>query len=352
MPLPDRMRAARCHRPQPGDAPLNVRVDEVAVPAPGPGEVLVEIHACGIGAADLQLARGTLGHGPVLPQTLGHEAAGVVAAVGEGVDGWMPGDRVAVHPARTCGVCPYCRAGRENLCPSLVVPGLDTDGSQADYAVVDQRQLVTLPGTVSFDRAAVLTDAVATPYHALKRGGVGPGVAVAVVGAGGLGLHAVQLARLAGAWVVAVDLDPVALERASDAGADEVVDSREPDAGGRVHALTGGGVDAAFEFAGSADTVATALAALKPGGRATIVGLSPDPLALASMSGFVSLETELVGAFLSTRADLEELVDLVDAGRLDLSVSVTHRFTIEQVPAALAALESREDHPVRMVVTR
>ena len=351
MAVPDRMQAARLHHPGTDTAPGEVRVDEVPVPAPGPGEVLVEVAACGIGATDLHVVAGRLPHGRVLPQTLGHEAAGVVAAVGDGVDGWLPGDRVAIHPARTCGTCGYCRAGRENLCPQLVVPGIDTDGSQAGFAVADARRLTPLPGSVPFEQAAVLTDAVATPYHALKRGGVGPGVTVAVIGCGGLGMHAIELAQLAGAHVVAVDVAPVALERATDWGAEEVVDAREPDVGDRVRACTGGGVDAAFEFVGTPATVEATLASLKPGGRATVVGLDPQRLLLSATTSFVARELEVVGSFLSTRADLEELIDLVDAGRLDLSRSVTHRWSIEDVPAALAALESRDDHPIRMVVT-
>ena len=351
MSLPTTMRAARLHRVRTQDAPEIVTVDEVPVPEPGPGDVLVQVRACGVCASDLHVVQGVTPHGPALPQTLGHEPAGVVAAVGDQVDGWMPGDRVAFQMARPCGRCAYCQVGRESICTQLTVPGVDADGAQAEYVLADPRFLTPLPSTIPFDQAAILTDAVATPYHALKRGGVTEGVDVAVFGLGGLGMHAVQLAKLAGAWVVAVDLDPVNLERALAWGADEVVDASDGKPARRIKELTGGGVDKSFEFVGANETVDQALKALKPGGRATVVGLTPRPLQLMPGALFVSQELELVGSFGSTASDLNELIDLVDAGRLDLSRSVTHRTGIDGFPDALRQLETREDHPIRIVVT-
>ncbi|MBW3658883.1 MAG: zinc-binding dehydrogenase, partial [Actinobacteria bacterium] len=351
MSVPATMRAARLHRVRRDDEPEVVRVDEVPVPSPGYGEVLVEIKACGVCASDLHVVQGVTPHGPVLPQVLGHEPAGVVAAVGENVDGWMPGDRVAFQMARPCGRCAYCDVGREALCRELRVPGVDADGAQAEYAVADPRFLTPLPSTIPFDQAAILTDAVATPYHALKRGGIGEGVVAVVFGLGGLGMHAVQLAKLAGASVIGVDVDPVNLDRALEWGADEVVDASDGKPARRIKELTGGGADRSFEFVGSNATVDQALKCLAPGGRATIVGLTPQPMQLMPEALFVASELELVGSFGSTASDLNELIDLVDAGRLDLSRSVTHRYDIAGFPDALRQLESREDHPVRIVVT-
>jgi 2-desacetyl-2-hydroxyethyl bacteriochlorophyllide A dehydrogenase len=350
--VPETMRAARLHRVRSGDAPEVVQIDEVPVPQPGPGEVLVQVKACGICASDLHVVQGVTPHGPSLPQTLGHEPSGVVAAVGDGVDDWMPGDRVAFVMARPCSRCRYCSVGRENLCVSLSVPGVDADGAMAEYAVADQRFLAPLPAGVPFDQAAILTDAVATPYHALKRAGVSAGVAVAVFGLGGLGMHAVQLARLAGAeLVVGVDVDPVNLERALDWGADEVVDASDGKPARRVKELTEGGVDKALEFVGSNTTVDQTLKSVKPGGRAVLVGLTPEPMQLMPEALFVAGELELVGSFGSTPQDLNELIDLVEAGRLDLTRSITHRLPLDDVPAALGRLERREGHPIRMVVT-
>lgn len=350
MAVPSTMRAARLHRPRTDHTPEDVRVDEVPVPEPGPGEVLVEIRACGVCASDLHVAQGVTPHGPALPQILGHEPAGVVAAVGGDVADWQPGDRVAFVMARPCGRCGYCLAGRQNLCLHLSVPGVDADGAQAEYAVADPRFLAPLPEDVPFEQAAILTDAVATPYHALKRGGVGEGVVCAIFGLGGLGMHAVLLAKLAGATVVGVDLDPVNLERARDWGADEVVDAADGKPARLVKQLTEGGADRSFEFVGANATVDQAVKCLKPGGRATIVGLTPERMQLMPEALFVAGELEIVGSFGSIPSDLHELLDLLEAGRLDLSRSITHRFGIEQFPEALRGLETRDDHPIRMVV--
>jgi alcohol dehydrogenase, propanol-preferring len=349
--LPATMRAARLHRPRRGDEPEIVRVDEVPVPAPGPGEVLVRIRACGICASDLHVVVGITPHGPELPQVLGHEPAGEVAAVGDGVVDWQDGDRVALVASQPCEVCGYCRAGRENLCVTAKVAGVDTHGAQAEYAIADARYLVPVPLELPFEQAAIVTDAVATPYHALKRGGIGDGVSAAVFGLGGLGMHAVLLAKLAGAHVIGVDIDPVNLERALDWGADEVVDASDGKPARRIRELSEGGVDRSFEFVGLASSVDQAVKSLRPGGRATVAGLGLEVLSTVPIARFVAQETEVVGSFGYTPQDLNELFDLVDTGRLDLSRSVTERLPLDDFPAALHRLERREGNPIRMVVT-
>jgi alcohol dehydrogenase, propanol-preferring len=349
--LPPTMRATRLHRTRTEGVPELVAVDEVPRPDPGPVEVLVEVRACGVCASDLHVVQGHTPHGPVLPQILGHEPAGVVAAVGSEVTDWRPGDRVALLMSRICGVCAYCTIGRENLCVHLSVPGIDADGAMATYALADPAFLVPVPSSVPFEQAAITTDAVATPYHALKRAGVAEGATVAVYGLGGLGMHAVLLAKLAGAEVIGVDLDPVNLQRALDWGADAVVDAGDGTPARAIRELTGGGADRAMEFVGSAATVDQAVKSLAPGGRAVLVGLTPERLALLPIARFVAQETEVVGSFGSTRQDLGELFDLLDDGRLDLSRSVTHTTDLDGVSAALHRLETREGHPIRTVVT-
>lgn len=343
------MRAARLHAPRRGADPADLRIEAVEDPVPDPGEVLVRIGACGVCASDLHLLQGSTPAGP-LPLTIGHEAAGEVADVGGAVEGWLPGDRVALLMGRPCRSCGYCRAARENLCPELVIPGIDVDGSQAEFAVTRPAALVPLPGGIPFEVGAILTDAVATPYHALKRGGVGEDMVVAVFGLGGLGLHAVQLAKLAGADVIGVDIDPVALERAPSWGADEVVDGSDGSPHRAIQRL--GGADTSFEFVGAVETARQAVKALKAGGRATLVGLTPERLELLPSALLVRNELEVVGSFGSTAADLNELIDLVEAGRLDLTRSVTHELDPDELPAALDWLEHRDDeHPIRSVVT-
>jgi alcohol dehydrogenase, propanol-preferring len=348
--LPDTMRAARLHRPRTADAPEDVRVDTVPVPSPAPGEVLVRIRACGICASDLHVVTGITPHGAELPQILGHEPAGEIAAVGDQVHDWMVGDRVALLAARPCGRCGYCVAGRENLCANVEVAGVDTHGAQAEYALADARYLAPIPAELPFEQAAIVTDAVATPYHALKRGGVSEGSTVAIFGLGGLGMHAILLAKLAGAHVVGVDVDAVNLQRALDWGADEVVDGSDGRPARRIRELTEGGADRSFEFVGLVETLDQAVKCLRPGGRATIAGLGPAAIATVPIARFVSQETELVGAFGSTPQDLGELFDLVEEGRLDLGRSVTDVLALDELPAALRRLETREGNPIRMVI--
>lgn len=351
MTLPDTMRAARVHLTASDDEPWEVRVDDVPVPHPGPGELLVEVRACGVCASDLHVAQGITPHGQPLPLTLGHEAAGVVAALGDGVSDWEPGDRIAVLPGRPCGRCSYCAAGRDNLCPNASVLGVDADGALATFVLADPSLVLPIPLEVSYEHAAITTDAVATPYHALKRAGIVDGGVAAIIGLGGLGLHAVQLAKLAGMQVIGVDVDPVQLERATEWGADAVVDAREGSPSRRIRELTGGGADRSLEFVGTAATVDQAVKAVAPGGRAVAVGLSPEAIETIPVALLVSQERELVGSFGATAQDLGELFDLVEDGRLDLSRSITDTTDLAGVPDALRRLESREGSPIRTVVT-
>ncbi|HEX6207592.1 MAG TPA: zinc-binding dehydrogenase [Actinomycetota bacterium] len=351
MSVPTTMRAARLHRVRSEDQPELISVDEVPIPEPGPGEVLVRIAACGICASDLHVADGTTPGGPT-PLILGHEAAGVVVTVGGGVTSWSVGDRVALLMARACGDCPACEAGRESLCARLAIPGIDGDGSQAEYAVARDRDLLPVPEGILLEQAAILTDAVATPFHAMRRSGLEPGMSCAIFGLGGLGMHALLLARALGAsWVAGVDLDPANLERALAWGADEAIDAGDGKPAREVRGRSGGGVDRAFEFVGSPASQSQTVKSLRPGGRATIVGLTPAPLDLLPAALLVSQELEVVGSFGSSRADLRELLEMVERGDLDLARSVTHRWPLDEFPEGLRALETRESHPIRSVVT-
>ena len=351
MSLPERMRALCLERPRDRAEPELLRVDDTPLPRMGATDVLVEVRACGICGTDVQLVRGTVPHGPRLPQILGHEAAGVVAAVGAEVTDWREGDRVAVMMYRACGRCRYCQAGRDNLCTFRTLPGVDTDGALATYAVADPRSLVPVPGGVSFAQAAIVIDAVASSYHALKRLGIAEGDTIAVFGLGGLGMHALLLAQLAGAEVIGVDIDPVNLERARDWGAEAVVDARDGAPLDAITSLVGSGVERALEFVGSPQSVDEAVRCLVPGGRAVVAGFSPQHLSTLPLTRFAIDEKEVVGSFGSTPQDLGELFDLIEDGRLDLSRSVTHTTDLDGAAAAITALESREGSPIRSVVT-
>lgn len=339
------MRAARFHGV---DKP--VAIDEVEVPEPGSGEIQIRVRACGICGSDVHIVQGVTLTGP-LPITLGHEAAGIVAALGPGVTTVAVGARVALTAGYGCGHCGYCQAGLENICPSLTIPGITRDGAQAEYVVVPERCAIPLPANVDFATGAILTDAVATPYRAIKRSGIGSAQTAAVFGLGGLGLHAVSiLHQVVGATVVGIDPSPVARERALRFGASDTVDPTVAAAARQVRAVTGG-VDASFEFVGAGDVVDQALKSLRAGGTCTVVGVGRDRLALGlRQETLVAGELRLQGSFGSTAADVVELVSLVATGGLDLRDTVTHRFALAETPEALRVLAEKDGDPIRVVV--
>jgi propanol-preferring alcohol dehydrogenase len=331
------------------DRPLTV--DEVPVPEPGPGEARVAVRACGVCGSDVHIVEGsTLSARP--PLTLGHEPSGVVDALGPGVTEVSVGDRVSVSAGYGCGTCRMCAAGQENLCPSLQIPGITRDGAQAAYVVVPARALVPLPDSIDFATGAILTDAVATPFHAVRRSGVRAGDVAVVFGLGGLGLHAVTiLDQVVGAKVIGVDTSAAALERATRFGAAEVVDASDGMPNRGVRALTGGGAEATFEFVGVGAVVDQAVKSLRPGGTCTVVGVGRDRLELATrQERLVAAELTLQGSFGCTREHLEELVGLVGSGALDLAGTITHRFPLPEFPEAVRVLQTKEGDPMRVVV--
>ena len=322
-------------------------LDDVPVPEPGPGEVRVRVKACGICGSDVHIVHGTTP--AAVPLTLGHEPSGVVDDPGDST--WRVGDRVSVAAGYGCGECSLCKADRENVCPRLHIPGITRDGAQAEYVVVPARALVALPDAVDFATGAIITDAVATPFHAINGSGVRAGDTAVVYGLGGLGLHAVTiLKQVVGARVIGVDVLPGARERALAFGADEVLDGADRPAAA-IRALTDGGADATYEFVGAAAVTDQALKSLRRGGVCTVVGVTPERLALGLPQALlVAGELTLRGSFGCSGAELARLVQLVADGTLDLTGTITHRFALEEFDAALRTLETKEGDPIRVVV--
>jgi len=343
------MQAARLVKP---GEPL--RIEELPVPQPGADEVLVRVAACGLCGTDLHLA--VAGDIPVerTPITLGHEGAGTIAALGRDVKGLREGDRVALFPAAYCGACRFCRQGRESLCEASKVYGMARDGALAEFVVAPARAVIPMPAGVPFEIGAIVTDGVATPFHALRRrGALRAGETVAVFGCGGLGTHAILLARLTGAArVAAIDVDPAALARARALGADVAIDAREGDPSKAIRAAFGrGGVDLAIECVGSQATVEAAVRALDKCGRAVLVGVGMARPVLPPLLAFVGREQSVLGSFGMDRADIEDLFALIGAGRLELSGSISARYPLAQADAALQHLAQKTAGVVRVVVT-
>jgi S-(hydroxymethyl)glutathione dehydrogenase/alcohol dehydrogenase len=343
-----------------------VSIERVRLDPPRRGEVLVRMAAAGVCHSDVHLADGRLGDGR-WPMVLGHEGAGVVEAIGEDVVGLAPGDHVVLCLVPACGVCGPCRAGRRTLCEpvgSSSVAGTLLDGSSrlhgfdgevlqhgltvacfAEYAVVAASGAIPIPREIPLWQAALLGCGVVTGFGAVTHAArMRIGQRVCVIGCGGVGLQVIAAARLGGAaTIVAVDRGTEKLERARRRGATHVIDASTGDAAAQVRAVTGGGVDLAFEVVGAAATIRAAWDALRPGGSAIVVGLAPAGVEVALPAIEFLSEKSIIGSYYGSSDPAETipgLVDLVCAGRLELADVVSHTTDLDGIAAAFERLRS------------
>jgi propanol-preferring alcohol dehydrogenase len=325
-------------------------VEEVPIPLVGPAEALVRVHACGICGSDLHIIDG-LTPTPYKPITLGHEPAGSIAATGSDVTGFGPGDRVFVNPMLQCGECDYCRAGRPHICARRRVLGIHRDGALAEYVVVPAANLLELPIELGFEEAAMIESA-STPYHALTaRAPVGPGDAVAIVGVGGLGLHAVQIARALGAEViVAVDAAERPLERALALGATHAVDVRETDPVAAIRSITGDGVDVALECVGRAESSEVAIGSVRPGGIAALAGIGGDSVQLPPTTIFARTEIEVRGVYGYSQDETREVARLMVDGAIDARAAISETYPLDRVNDGLQSFRDKRTSPVRVMI--
>ncbi|MFJ3222658.1 zinc-binding dehydrogenase [Streptomyces sp. NPDC086783] len=334
----EQMLAARLHVPS-----RTLRLEQVARPQPGPGQVLVKVEAAGVCLSDVHLIDGTLT--PLLLKgdtvTLGHEVSGVIAEVGDGVTAWQVGTRVVLHAGEVRDGVTYTR-------------GVDYDGGWAEYTLSSADALTVLPDAIPFEQGSIIPDAVSTPWGAITTtGAVRPAEAVGVWGVGGLGVHAVQLLRAVGACpVIAVDPNPVARERALAAGADFALDSADPDLRATVATITGGtGIAAAFDFAGVPAVREQALRVLAPKGRLVLVGLTDKPLTVSDGTRFSYLQQQILGHYGSDMpVALPQLLRLIQNGRLDFSGSISDVLPLAEAAQAVERLEKKEGNPIRLIL--
>ncbi|TDX08272.1 alcohol dehydrogenase catalytic domain-containing protein [Kribbella sp. VKM Ac-2566] len=314
------------------------------------GEILIEVKATALDAFDVTISDGRMRDQTALPQPqdppliLGHEFAGVVAALGAGVNQVSIGDRIAVYPLLTCGRCLPCLSGHENRCSEFRgYVGVNIDGGLAQYARVPARNAIPLSPGVTDTQGAFVPGALGTAYHAvMKRLGVLPTDTVAIVAAaGGVGIHAVQLAKRSGARVIGIDVDDARLARVAELGADHVVNARDVDVVEAVRELTGGrGADKVLDIVGTDITLLHSFTALARGGRLCVMGGAPGArLALDSIA-ILQKEAEIVGTLGTTRADLTEVVELLERGAVSAVLSETH--PLSEAPAILARVNAHD----------
>jgi 2-desacetyl-2-hydroxyethyl bacteriochlorophyllide A dehydrogenase len=318
------------------------------VPRPGAGEVLVRVRASGLCGTDLHLLSGRMPLGN-LPRILGHESAGEIVEVGEGVTGWNAGDRVTIAVDVVCGRCRHCLNGQTQRCPSMQRIGFERDGGHAEYVAVPAANLIGLPPALAYDAAAILPDAVACMYHSLVgQGNVGIGQKVLILGVGGLGIHGVQIARLAGAEVIATSRRPERLKIAEEYGAIPLNTETESLRDG-VHDLTRGeGMDLVVDNIGTRASVREGLSLLRPGGKLLVVAYLDDTFEVPSIPLFKT-ELEIIGCRGSSRQDLEEVVRLAGSGKLTPVIGAY--YPLDQIGPAVERLE-RGDLVGRIVLTR
>ncbi|PSR64140.1 MULTISPECIES: NAD(P)-dependent alcohol dehydrogenase [Nocardia] len=319
-------------------------VRDIPTPEPGPGEVLLKVTAAGVcHSDDFVMSMPLEAFGFELPLTLGHEGAGTVAAVGDGVRGLDVGTSVVVYGPWGCGGCWCCAQGMENYCSraaelGIFPPGLGAPGAIAEYLIVDSPRHLVPIGDLDPVATVPLTDAGLTPYHAIKRslGKLRPGSWAVVIGSGGLGHVAIQLLRhLSSARVVALDVSDDKLEFAKSVGAHEAVLS-DAAAADNVRKITGAaGASLVLDFVGYQPTVDTAMAVAGVDSDVTIVGLGDGKAAARVGFGISPYEAAVTSPYWGTRAELIELVDLAHEGVLDIAVE---RFTLDDGPEAYRRL--------------
>ena len=326
---------------------------DVPSPVVGPGEVLVEVKACGICGSDVHGMDGSSGR-RIPPLIMGHEAAGVIAEVGQGVVGWKSGDRVTFDSTVYCGDCHFCRAGKINLCDRRRVLGVACEefrqeGAFAEHVAVPARILYRIPEGVSFEQAAMV-EPTSVAVHAVNRTPVRLNDTAVVVGAGVIGLLVVQALRAAGCGrIIAVDLSPTRLELAGELGADEALRSDEVDVVEAVRERTGGrGADIAVEAVGIDQTVRTAVDCVRKGGAVTLVG-NVSPRVQLLLQAAVTRELSLYGSAASC-GEYPDCLDLMQRGTIRVGPMISATAPLSEGAEWFERLRKREQGLVKVIL--
>ena len=332
----------------------HLEIADMPQPAVGHGEVLVRVEACGICGSDVHGYDGSSGR-RIPPIVMGHEAAGTVEAIGDGVTKYKKGDRVTFDSTVYCGECGYCQRGQFNLCDNRQVIGVSCGdyrrhGAFAEYVVVPERIMYPLPANISFDEAAML-EAVSVALHGVKVSMVMGGETALVIGAGMIGLLTLQAARAAGCSRVFIsDVDETRLKLARQIGADEVLHCSGAELLKQIHRLTDGrGVDLALEAVGRNETVAGAIDCTRKGGTVTLIG-NIMPEVTLPLQKVVTRQLKLQGSCASS-GEYPEAIELIANGSIKVKPLITAVASLEEGPRWFERLHSREPNLMKIILT-
>ena len=326
-----------------------LQIEETKTPKPKGSQVLVKVRSSGVCHSDIHLWEGgyegpqgqflkTTDRGVKYPLTPGHEIAGVVDSLGEQTEGFTKNEKVLVYPWIGEGLCPACRTGEENLCDKPRSLGIYNDGGYAEYVLVPSyKYLIKLGDEIDTDTSAPLSCSALTAYGAVKNGNLTPNDNVVIVGTGGLGLMAIQLAKaITGSRIIALDRDDNKLKAAKENGADDIINSQKEDAVKAVMELTGRmGADAVIDFVNASSTVETDLNFLRRRAKLVLVGLFGGELKL-NLIAMPTRSYKLIGSYTGSMNDLIELVSLAKRGIIKPIIS--NKFKLDEATKALKML--------------
>ena len=334
--IPDKMKAAVLHGPK------DIKVEEVDVPAPGAGEVLVEVAANGLCHTDVTYYEAKIPEKMrKYPLILGHEAAGRIVKLGEGVDRLSMDDHVLMPPVYGCGECPMCLSGHDNLCSKSSMLGGSRDGAYAQYISIPARHAYKMDPSIDMMKACVAADAVSTVYYSLKeRLGIVPGDSVAVFGAGGLGLAALNVARELGAQkLYAIDIRDESLEQAAKLGAVTINSKGKEKVFKELKGMSDDGIRLAMDCVGYGSTIAEAFNTIRAGGEVGVIGFTMDTVELRA-GNFMGLQKRIGGSWGCPTRLFPEVVKLLESGGIEFDVLISKYYELDDVEQAFTDLEN------------
>jgi len=329
--------------------PGKIVIEDVSIPVPEENQVLIEVKAVGVCRSDVT---GYMGKHPLipLPMIMGHECSGKIAALGPGVKRIKVGDEVAVETFfRLCGECAGCRNGRYNTCKNPMIIGHNVPGAFAQYMLANANFIFPKPSEVSFEEAA-LTEPLSVGVHAIKIAGIQVGERVVILGAGAIGLFALQVAKLAGGEVTVVDVVPSKLELARKLGADHIIDASQLDVQEEVRRITGGdGAEVVIEAVGKPATLQQSVDLTQPGGRIVLIGFTGNPVDEINLSKVTLQEMKVMG-ILGFCRDYPTSLNLLSRRKISVTPLISSSYGLQGVEKAIQQMIKKPGEVVRIII--